>query len=155
MPLQAISGAASNVMHVCNTHLTFPSNLCRSPPRRARARAHASRTHARTRAHTHIFSTWGTSMKAQRRHNAHTDQTQTMKPVLLTTASMMELIAWKHAAVPHDAGVWRQSSLSSYLGVVPNNSPRSLYVAARNEWLYFRTIPSGQELCGMTRVTGH
>jgi hypothetical protein len=61
-------------------------------------------------------------MKAQGRHNAYTDQTQTVKPVFMsdTTASLKELIALKHAAVPHDAGV--KSSLSSV----------------------------GQELCGMT-----
>ena len=66
-------------------------------------------------------------MKAQRRHNAHTDQTLTVKPVFrsATTVSLKELIALKHAAVPHDAGV------NSFLSSV------------------------GQELCGMTKVTGH
>jgi hypothetical protein len=83
------------------------------------------RTHAHT--HSHILPTWGTNMKAQGRHNAYTDQTQTVKPVFMsdTTASLKELIALKHAAVPHDAGV--KLSLSSV----------------------------GQDLCGMTRVTGH
>ena len=83
------------------------------------------RTHTHT--HSHILPTWGTNMKAQGRHNAYTDQTQTVKPVFMsdTTASLKELIALKHAAVPHDAGV------------------------------YFPRIFFGQELCGMTRVTGH
>jgi len=81
---------------------------------------HAAQAGAST--HTHILPTWGTNMKAQGRHNAHTDQTQTVKPVIMsyTTASLKELIALKHAAVPHDAGV------------------------------YFPRIPVGQELCGMT-----
>ena len=66
-------------------------------------------------------------MKAQGRNNAHTDQTQTVKPAFKsdTTASLKELIALKHAAVPHDAGV--KSSLSSV----------------------------GHDLGGKTRVTGH
>jgi hypothetical protein len=122
-PLQAISGAASNVMHVCNTHLTFPSNLCRSPPRQA------STPRACTRAHTlaHILSTWGTSRTAQHTKCAHgmrtlirltkpielSDQsgmytdTQTVKPVFMSdsAASSMRLIASVHTSVPHDSGV--------------------------------------------------
>ena len=85
------------------------------------------RTQTHKHTHTHILPTLGTNMKAQGRNNAHTDQTQTVKPVFKsdTTASVKELIALKHAAVPHDAGV--KSFLSSV----------------------------GQDLCGMTRVTGH
>jgi hypothetical protein len=59
--LGAIPGAASNVMHVCSTHLTLPSNVCISPPR------HAStpRAYAHTLTIPHILSTWGTRTKAQ------------------------------------------------------------------------------------------
>ncbi len=70
-PLQATPGAASNVMHVCNTHLTFPSNLCRSPPRQA------STPRACARTHTHSLTSFqmGTPTRKRSTRNAHTDQT--------------------------------------------------------------------------------
>ena len=90
-------------------------------------------THARTL--THILSTWGTNMKAQRRRNAHTYPTLTVKPFIMsdTTVSSTELIASKHAAVPHVGGVWRQSSISAFFV-----SPEAL---STHESLYFPTIP--------------
>ncbi len=91
------------VRHTLHSHPIFVDHL-------HAAQGHAR--HARTHAQTHTSSQLGARTKAQRRHNAHTDQIQTLKPVLLTTASMMELIASAHAAVPHDAGVRRHSSIS-------------------------------------------
>ncbi len=59
--LGAIPGAASNVMHVCSTHLTLPSNVCISPPHHAIT----PRAYAHTLTISHILSTWGTRTKAQ------------------------------------------------------------------------------------------
>jgi hypothetical protein len=67
---RTIPAAASNVIHVCNTHLTFPSNVCRSPPR---TQAHPTRAHTHTQ-HPTSFQL-GTPTRKRSTRNAHTDQT--------------------------------------------------------------------------------